>query len=202
MKESPKRGPARQSSIVEAALELFVARGFDATLDEVVHAAGASKQTIYRFFGDRDGLLRATLVMSSERVMGPLGAAVAGDGAPLVQLRRFGAAYQQVLFSPRCLQMCRFVIGSVDERPAFGDAFTELVLDPIVEMVTPLVGAATGTSGAAAAVRVDEFLGLLQGNEFNRAMVGAPPRSDRLESLLDSAVAAMAIESRRARGEH
>ncbi len=58
-----RRAPAeRPKEILEAALELFVEKGFAATrLDDVAARAGLSKAAIYLYFDDKTALLQAVI---------------------------------------------------------------------------------------------------------------------------------------------
>lgn len=57
-----RRADARPTELVEAALELFVARGYSATrLEDVAQRAGVSKGTIYLYFGSKEELMRAAI---------------------------------------------------------------------------------------------------------------------------------------------
>jgi AcrR family transcriptional regulator len=51
-----------RSKILECALELFSARGYDAVgVQEVADAAGLKKPTLYHYFGSKGGLLKTLL---------------------------------------------------------------------------------------------------------------------------------------------
>lgn len=53
------KDPGKRAAILDAAKDLFVAKGFDATsMDAVAEAAGVSKLTLYSHFGDKLGLFR------------------------------------------------------------------------------------------------------------------------------------------------
>lgn len=55
-----KRGHERCVSLLESATELFLNRGYDAvSLDDIVNHAGGSKASIYKYFGNKDGLFKA-----------------------------------------------------------------------------------------------------------------------------------------------
>lgn len=57
-----RRKAARPNEILDAALELFVARGFNATrLEDVARHAGVSKGTVYLYFDNKDALFRAVV---------------------------------------------------------------------------------------------------------------------------------------------
>ena len=57
-----RRKDARPQEIVNAALDMFVERGFAATrLDDVARQAGVSKGTVYRYFENKDALFIAVV---------------------------------------------------------------------------------------------------------------------------------------------
>lgn len=181
------RGERRRAQIVETALGLVLERGFSAlTVDEVARTAGASKTTLMRFFGGRPGLLEATLALEMDLVFGPLEASVD-------DLDRFGAAFQDVLFSPRCLQMLRFVVGESVSDPALGEAFRALVLGRLASMIRPAVAAAVGQpiDSDSTGVAVDRYLGDLLGLEILRALSGGRPDRERLASYRARACAGL-----------
>ena len=192
------RGAARKAVIARVALGVFLERGFAAaTMDDVAEAAGASKQTLYRFFGDRDGLVRHVLEVELESLIEPLVAASDGAGGAAERLERLALAYQDMIFSPVALTLYRYVLGAVPGDPGLGIALTEVVTDRIVALVAPLVadvaglgpyGVAGGTGADAADALADAFLGAVQGKEFNRALAGYPARPDRLAALRASAM--------------
>lgn len=60
---------ATRARILKAAAEVFGRRGIHATgINEVVEAAGASKLTIYKNFGSKEGLVEAVLTDRTHRV--------------------------------------------------------------------------------------------------------------------------------------
>src|SRR5512147_121731 len=69
-----------RSNILQHALELFAARGYDAVgVQEIVEAAGITKPTLYHYFGSKRGLLDALLMAYFE---------------PLVEMIRQATDYQ------------------------------------------------------------------------------------------------------------
>ena len=62
-------GPsARQEEVLDAVLDLL-AEGRDAlTMSAVAERASCSKETLYKWFGDRDGLLTATVRWQASKV--------------------------------------------------------------------------------------------------------------------------------------
>jgi AcrR family transcriptional regulator len=77
-----------RAAILESATALLYRRGLDGVgVAELCTAVGASKETLYRHFGSKDGLIEAVLTARSDRVMRWLAdaAAAAGDD-PAAQL--------------------------------------------------------------------------------------------------------------------
>ncbi len=65
----PRRGEreARQQHVLDAALAELVENGYDnTTMLSIASRAGASKETLYSWFGNRDGLLRALIERSAD----------------------------------------------------------------------------------------------------------------------------------------
>src|SRR5258707_12372242 len=66
------RGEVRRSQILDAATEVFLENGYGgATIDLVVERAGASKATVYSFFGGKDGLFPSIVEERAERILSP-----------------------------------------------------------------------------------------------------------------------------------
>ena len=63
------RADARRNheQVLVAARDLFLERGLDAPLEDVARRAGVGIGTLYRRFGDREGLVRAVLLAALEQ---------------------------------------------------------------------------------------------------------------------------------------
>ncbi|MEV6527548.1 TetR/AcrR family transcriptional regulator [Longispora sp. NPDC051575] len=80
--------PARtREAILAAATELLYRRGLDGVgVAELCAAVGASKETLYRHFGSKDGLIQAVLEARSDRVHAWISTAVATAPDPAAEL--------------------------------------------------------------------------------------------------------------------
>lgn len=58
----------RQKDVLNAALRLLVEEGDRLTMTAVARRASCSKETLYKWFGDRDGLLTATVQWQASKV--------------------------------------------------------------------------------------------------------------------------------------
>ena len=106
---------ARQNAVLEAALRLLVEGGERAlTTAAVAAAANCSKESLYKWFGDRDGLLAAIVTYQASKVR-----VFDDDAAPATRaefeaaLCRFAEDLMTVLFSDTSLALNRLSIGSV-----------------------------------------------------------------------------------------
>jgi len=61
----------RQQQVLTAALDLLVEQGDRLTMTSVARRASCSKETLYKWFGDRDGLLTATVQWQAAKVKAP-----------------------------------------------------------------------------------------------------------------------------------
>ena len=61
----------RQQAVLTAALDLLVEAGDGLTMTAVARRASCSKETLYKWFGDRDGLLTATVQWQAAKVRVP-----------------------------------------------------------------------------------------------------------------------------------
>jgi len=83
-----------RSRILECALELFSARGYDAVgIQEIVDAAGVTKPTLYHYFINKRGLLDALLVREFEGFEIDLNKAAAYQGDLPLTLQKIVQAY-------------------------------------------------------------------------------------------------------------
>ncbi len=61
----------RQQQVLSAALELLVSQGDALTMTAVARRASCSKETLYKWFGGRDGLLAAIVQWQAAKVRAP-----------------------------------------------------------------------------------------------------------------------------------
>ena len=72
-----------------AALDLFLAQGLDAPLNEIARVAGVSVGTLFNRFGSREGLIDAVIPDIAGRRLQDLGTAVLTEETPRKRLEAF-----------------------------------------------------------------------------------------------------------------
>jgi AcrR family transcriptional regulator len=75
-----------RSKLLRAATELFYRDGTAVGVDELAERAGASKVTLYRHFGDKNGLLEEVLRQRSDRVVAWLRDAADSPSDPVARV--------------------------------------------------------------------------------------------------------------------
>lgn len=101
----------RQQDVLDAALNLLVEGGDALTMAAVARAANCSKETLYKWFGDRDGLLTATVQWQASRVRAGNYDRQKLDAAALREsLESFAANWLSVISSPTSIALNRVAV--------------------------------------------------------------------------------------------
>ena len=102
----------RQIGVLDAVLRLLVEKGDALTMTAVARRASCSKETLYKWFGDRDGLLAATVQWQAARVkVAPIDR-VGLDAATLTaRLEEFAVNWLTVISSQTSIALNRVAIG-------------------------------------------------------------------------------------------
>jgi AcrR family transcriptional regulator len=102
----------RQKAVLDAALRLLVEEGDQLTMTAVARRASCSKETLYKWFGDRDGLLTATVQWQASKVRV---APVDGKGLDIASLtaslERFASDWLRVISSDTSIALNRVAVG-------------------------------------------------------------------------------------------
>lgn len=107
----------RQQAVLDTVLALMVEQGGDVTMTAVARRASCSKESLYKWFGDREGLLTATVRWQASKVR-------AGNydrqKLDILALRdsliRFAANWLGVISSPTSVALNRFAISQAGTR--------------------------------------------------------------------------------------
>jgi AcrR family transcriptional regulator len=188
------RGQTRRAQILDAATKVFVENGYGAaTIDLVVSRAGASKATIYSFFGGKEGLFTAIIEERAERIL----AALPHVGIDHVDVRttltEIGRRYMRVAMSPDAIGLYRLILAEGLRFPELARTFYRIGPERVSERVASLLRAwrrqrlITVDDAYLAAV---QFLDAVRGELHLRAVAGVPPDdlADAIERNVHHAV--------------
>ncbi len=110
---------SRQGEVLDAALRVLVSLGSKMTMSAVSQEANCSKETLYNWFGNRDGLLLATVQWQASKVREPLLDLSALDIASLENsLKDFAFDLLSVLSSETSVALNRAAIASAGTNNA------------------------------------------------------------------------------------
>lgn len=108
---------ARQQAVLDAVLSLMVEKGSGLTMTAVARRASCSKETLYKWFGDRDGLLTATVQWQASKVRaGNFDRQKLDAGALRESLKRFAANWLDVISSPTSIALNRVGVSQAAAR--------------------------------------------------------------------------------------
>ena len=136
-----RRKEARPAELLEAALTLFVEKGFAATRsEEVAKAAGVSKGTLYLYFPSKEELLKAVIqhFLGTEIETG-IQEAAAADG-PLAQaMEQLLVTWWTRIYEGPASGVFKLVITEVRNFPEIGEFWVERVVAPGHAIVSGLL---------------------------------------------------------------
>lgn len=116
----------RRAAIICAARHLFVEQGYERTTQaEIVARAGGSLATVYKLFGNKDGLLEAVIlenVASGETLVRD---AEASQLSLAETLRRIAEGLHEQFLDPDVIALVRIVIARSISEPQFARQFFE-----------------------------------------------------------------------------
>src|SRR3981081_3497985 len=105
------RGEIRRAQILDAAVEVFLENGYGgATIDLVVARAGASKATVYSFFGGKDGLFAAIVEERCERILSAFGDPEVVHSDVRHALAHIAERYMEVAMAPDAVGIWRLIV--------------------------------------------------------------------------------------------
>lgn len=124
---------ARRQKVLDAALAELVEHGYDRlTTEAIARRAGSSKQTIYRWFGNREGLITAMIEVAADRSSARVVAALEADLDPGETLTIYARGLLTLLTSDQSVELNRAAMSSPDLARSLLDSGRHRV-GPIIE---------------------------------------------------------------------
>ena len=136
-----RRAEARPDEMLDAALELFMEKGFAATrVEDIASRAGVSKGTVYLYFPSKDalleGLVRRAIVPVADSA---LAVVAAHDGHPreiiTLVLKALGARFSD----PRIVAIPKIVLREAAGFPHLAEIYRSAVLDRALPAFVALI---------------------------------------------------------------
>jgi TetR/AcrR family transcriptional repressor of mexJK operon len=183
----------KRAAILDAAKRLFTLQGFDGvSMDQIAHAAGVSKLTVYSHFGDKDALFSEAVRAKCEEQM-PADLFPADLKGPLRgQLTRIAQAFFALITSDEALSMHRMMLtqsSDVRVRQMFWEAGPQRVKAAFNEFLQARI-AAGELNVPDVARATSQFFCLLKGELHTRMVSGlcAAPGKREVDAHIDATV--------------
>ena len=127
-----RRKDARPQELLDAALELFVEKGFAATrTEEVAARAGVSKGTLYLYYPSKEELLKAVIRESLTLEIEAAAAQVdAFTGSSATLLREMYCGWWLRVYDSPASGVFKLMIGEVRGFPEIGEFYVREVVEP------------------------------------------------------------------------
>ncbi len=138
------RGEKRREEIAAVAERVFLERGFaDTTMQVIAARAGASKETLYRHFGSKEGLFSEVVRNRSARVTSGLEGELSSIGAPSKILSDLGLTLLRFLLSADSLSLYRVVVAEAPRAAELGPIFYAQAPGRLLDQLARYLGLAT-----------------------------------------------------------
>ena len=116
----------RRRIIIEASRELFVEQGFEhTTLSDIVDRAGGSLATVYKLFGNKEGILDVVVFEKASSGAALVRKAAEKGGTPVEILHRLSVSFQEHFLDPEMVALVRIVIARSVSNKDFARRFFE-----------------------------------------------------------------------------
>ncbi|MEZ5876446.1 MAG: TetR/AcrR family transcriptional regulator [Tepidamorphaceae bacterium] len=185
----------RRLEIEAAAYELLEAHGYDGfSMLSVAKAAKASNETLYRWYGDKQGLFKAMVQRNAADVKALLEAAANTGRPPLETLSRLGPLLLKLLAGNKAIALNR--AAAADPSGELGATISQAGRQAVMPLIVRVFQSAMET-GALSKGQPEEaaetYLGLLVGDMQVRRMIGAieEPADSALRERSERAFAAI-----------
>jgi AcrR family transcriptional regulator len=136
-----RRAEARPDEVLDAALALFIEKGFSATrVEDVARRAGLSKGAVYLYFPSKqalvEGLVRRAVVPVADTALAAL-ADYEGDPRIVITAVLKMVAYR--LSDPGVLAMPKLILREIASFPELARMYRTEVLDRVIPVVESLI---------------------------------------------------------------
>lgn len=151
------------------------------SMSAVAQSASASKETLYRHFGDKAGLLHAALIRNAQHIGPLLQQGLEQAGTREEKLQRLGMNYLRACYLPEALALQRiaYADGESGLGPLFAQEITEHAIQHVIQVFQQL-------GSPAPRADAETYLGMIQGKLHEKILLGV--ELDNLEELLQEQV--------------
>lgn len=117
--ESPNTaGRKRRDAMIEAAYKLFIEKGYaSVSVDDIIRVSGGSKSSIYKYFGDKEGILRAVVGSLADDMLRRIDVEFPPGGTLREALNRIGMVLIDLALSENAINQYRHAVTHAKRFP-------------------------------------------------------------------------------------
>jgi AcrR family transcriptional regulator len=143
-----RRKDARPLELLDAALALFVEKGFASTrAEEVAQRAGVSKGTLYLYYPSKEELFKAVIVRSlTSRIADTAQQVQAWDGAMAPLLESLLVQWWQQTYASPAAGVFKILVAEMRNFPEIAEYYVQQVIEPGSALIGSIIarGIASG----------------------------------------------------------
>jgi len=136
-----RRADARPDEVLDAALAVFVDKGFSAAkVEDIARRAGVSKGLVYLYFSSKEALLEGIV----QRAVAPLAASALSDlehykGNPRIPITGLMVHLGHLLTDPETVAIPQLILREAMNFPGIAEMYWRSVLDRVAPLLTALI---------------------------------------------------------------
>jgi len=136
----PERQEKKRAQIREAAEALLMEKGYRATsMLQIARRATASNETLYRWYGGKQGLFREMVLENAQKVGAILEEALAGGSDPVETLRRAAPVLLAMVAGESAVALNRAAVADVHETGTLGPTIASAGREAVVPLLARLM---------------------------------------------------------------
>ena len=175
-------GERRREAIVRAAYTLFMERGYESvSVDDIIGIAGGSKATLYKYFGSKEGVLRAVIEALADEMLREFNVEFPHSRSVRESLLHIGTVLAHLALSENAISQHRHAVAHSRAFPGLARLWYETGPTRTVQGI----GAFLEREVAEGRLRMDDpgraawlFGGMILFKNNMRLLIGAPPEAE------------------------
>jgi AcrR family transcriptional regulator len=171
------RREEKKRAIREAAYALLAEKGYKATsMLEIAKRASASNETLYRWYGNKQGLFREMVEENARDARELVERSLKEGASPFETLRLLGPAILKIVTGPRAIALNRAAAADVHETGLLGPTIAASGRNTLAPMIARMLGDAQAGGKAVCEdpeAATEFYLALLIGDIQIRCVSGA-----------------------------
>jgi TetR/AcrR family transcriptional regulator, mexJK operon transcriptional repressor len=184
-----KRKGLKELQILQGALPEFLQHGYSGTsMDRIAKSAGVSKQTLYSYYSDKNGLFTALIEHITSQIESVWSESLTGK--PRLVLRKIADKILTGIQTKEYLNFVRLIVAESQKRPDLSQLYLNSTAKPAIQYLTryfqdcPQVN--LKDPEATAKIFIDSLMYFIIGQEILHGKEIFPLTSDRyVDNLID-----------------